>query len=81
MFRKITNKNERQSVWHVKTKDLDRHYLCSTSIDHSEVMIFRCDAHGEVEDWLEEYCNYHQVLNHHDHMDLFLQELNKENTQ
>jgi hypothetical protein len=69
MFTKVASKNERQSVWHVKTEVLDRHFLCSTSIDHSEIMIFECNKDGTVEDWIEVYCNYTQVFNHHDHME------------
>ena len=71
MFRKITNKNERQSVWQV----LDRHYLCSTSFDHKEVMIFPCSEDGEVEDWLEVYCSYGQVFNHHDHVEKYYKDI------
>lgn len=75
MFQKITNKNERQSVWHVKTEKIDCHFLCSTSFDHSEVMIFKCDKNGEVEDWLEGYCNYKEVFHHHVHMERYYKDI------
>jgi|NOAtaT_7_FD_contig_111_564178_length_2481_multi_9_in_0_out_0_4 hypothetical protein len=75
MFTKVASKNERQSVWHAKTEVLDCHFLCSTSIDHSEVMIFECNKDGTVEDWIEVYCDYTQVFNHHDHMERYYKEI------
>jgi hypothetical protein len=58
-------KNQRQSIWHIKTDNFDRYYLVSTSIDHSEVMIFTCDRNGKVENWLEVYRNCtHDVFDH-----------------
>lgn len=75
MFSKVASRNERQSIWHVKTEDLDLHYLVSTSFDHSEVMIFQCDENGEVKDWLEVYCSYTQVFNHHNHMERYYKDI------
>jgi hypothetical protein len=57
--------NAKQSVWE---KD-GKYYLCSTSLNYiREVMVFKCNSEGKVEDWLELYCSRYYVENHSFHM-------------
>lgn len=57
-------KNSRQTVW----SHNNSYYVCSTSLDGSEVMVFDCDSEGNVVSYHDLYVAYDRVNNHTDHM-------------
>lgn len=64
--------NGRQSVWQVD----NNYYVVSTSIDSSELMIFKADNQGKIISWQDLYVDYNDVRCHHYHLEKFLKENN-----
>lgn len=62
--------NGRQSFW----EHNGNYYICSTSLDNSEVMVFKANPEGKVIDYLDLYVNYTKVNSHDYHMARFSQE-------
>lgn len=63
----INNKNYGKTLWSIDSE----YYICSTSLDNSEVMVFQSDSNGNIVDYMDLYVSYTQVDNHAYHMEQF----------
>lgn len=63
----IRDTQHRQSVW----EHQGNYYLCSTSIDASEVMVFAADSTGEAGSYEDLYVSYDLAMSHAEHMEQF----------
>jgi len=66
----LTKENNRQTLW----QDGNDFFICSTSFDHSEVMVFAANQKGEIKSFMDLYVDYDNVTDHDLHMARFAKE-------